>query len=172
MSFLKRFFRTQDPRDTMRALYIQIIGKARESHWYEKGHVPDSLDGRFDMMAAILSLILLRLEEDDSARQESAWLTEIFIDDMDSQLRELGIGDVIVGKHIGKMMSALGGRLGAYRDSLRGEEDFGAVVVRNVFRGELPEKDALAHVAEGLRGVYSALNQAEIADIIKGEAAI
>jgi len=61
MSFLKRFFRTQDPRDTMRALYIQIIGKARESHWYEKGHVPDSLDGRFDMMAAILSLILLRL---------------------------------------------------------------------------------------------------------------
>jgi len=91
---------------------------------------------------------------------------------MDSQLRELGIGDVIVGKHIGKMMSALGGRLGAYRDRLRGEEDFGAEVVRNVFRGELPEKDALAHFADGLRGAYSRSNQAEIADTHKGEATI
>lgn len=172
MSFLKRFFQTQDPRDSMRALYIQIIGKARESHWYEQGDVPDTLDGRFDMMAVVLSLILLRLEDDDGARQESAWLTEIFIDDMDSQLRELGIGDVIVGKHIGKMMSALGGRIGAYRDSLNGGDDFGAVVIRNVFRGEEPAKPALVHVEAKLRDVYNALKQAEVADLIKGEAVL
>ena len=80
------------------------------------------------------------------ASQESVWLTELFVDDMDGQLRQEGIGDVVVGKHIGRMVSALGGRLAAYRAALSGEADFGEALTRNLYRGEAPAPEALAHV--------------------------
>ena len=82
--------------------------------------MPDTLDGRFDMIAAILALVLLRLEaEGEAGRGPSVLLTEIFIDDMDGTLRQIGIGDYVVGKHVGRMMGALGGRLAAFRAGRR-----------------------------------------------------
>ena len=119
-SFLSRLFGRTDPRETMRPLYAAIIVEGRAEHWYALGQVPDTLDGRFDMIVAILAQVLLRMERDDAA-QESVWLTELFVDDMDGQLREEGVGDVVVGKHVGRMMSALGGRIAAYRDALDGQ---------------------------------------------------
>ena len=62
---------------------------------------------------------------------------------MDGQLRQIGIGDVVVGKHVGRMMGALGGRLGAYRDGLAAG-DLGPALVRNLYRGEPPAARALA----------------------------
>ncbi len=63
----------------------------------------------------------------------------------------MGIGDIIVGKHIGRMMSALGGRLGAYRDALAGDANLEEALVRNLYRGEAPAPDALAHTAAAFR---------------------
>ena len=80
--------------------------------------MPDTIDGRFDMIAAVTALVLLRLEaEGDAGRAPSVLLAEIFIDDMDASLRQIGIGDYVVGKHVGRMMSALGGRLAAFREA-------------------------------------------------------
>src|SRR5829696_5693339 len=108
MSLIDRIFRTRRDAASMRPLYDAIVAVGRDPCWYRDGLVPDTLDGRFDMVAAILSLVLLRLEaEGDSARRESVLLTEIFVDDMDASLRQIGIGDFVVGKHIGKMMGAL-----------------------------------------------------------------
>ena len=81
-------------------LYHAVVAEGRQPHWYLQGGVPDTLDGRFDMIVAILAQALMRLEALGAA-QESVWLTELFIDDMDGQLRQEGIGDVVVGKHIG-----------------------------------------------------------------------
>ncbi|MEK6541784.1 MAG: ubiquinol-cytochrome C chaperone family protein [Pseudomonadota bacterium] len=115
MSFLSNLFaRKSDPRDRLRPLYDAVVVLGRDPRWYETG-VPDTIDGRFEMVTAIIAHVLLRLEGDEDVRQDSAHLTEIFIDDMDAQLRQSGVGDLMVGKHIGKMMAALGGRLGAYR---------------------------------------------------------
>ncbi|WP_204310223.1 ubiquinol-cytochrome C chaperone family protein, partial [Enterobacter cloacae] len=75
----------------------------------------------------------------------STHLTEVFIDDMDGQLRQIGIGDIVVGKHVGKMMGMLGGRLGAYREALAAG-GFDEALVRNLYRGEAPAPAALAHV--------------------------
>src|SRR3546814_14845384 len=69
-------------------------------------------------------------------KQQSVWLTELFVDDMDGQLRQIGIGDMIVGKHIGRMMSALGGRLSAYRSGLGAGESLEDALVRNLYRSE------------------------------------
>lgn len=140
----------------MRPLYDAVVREGRQPHWYLDGAVPDTLDGRFDMIVAILALVLLRLEEQGAA-QESAWLTELFVDDMDGQLRQEGIGDVVVGKHVGRMMSALGGRLSAYRAVLRGEAHMHEALVRNLYRGEAPGDTALAHVEGALRARWMRL---------------
>lgn len=135
----------------MQPLYNAIIAQGRQPHWYVEGGVPDTIDGRFDMIVAILAQVLMRLEQ-QGGTQESVWLTELFVDDMDGQLRQEGVGDVVVGKHIGRMMSALGGRLAAYRAALDGEADLEDALRRNLYRGTAPSADALSHVESALRG--------------------
>lgn len=148
-------------------LYAAIVARARQPHWYVEGAVPDTVDGRFDMVAAILALVLLRLETAPEAAAPSARLTELFVTDMDGQLREIGIGDIIVGKHIGRMMSMLGGRLGAYRDGLA-DGDFEGALVRNVWRGEAPAPAALAHVAAALRAFAGVLAETPVEAVLAG----
>ena len=153
VNFLKTLFGFgPDPREALIPLYNSVVAEARQPAWYAEMGVPDTLDGRFDMVSAILSLVLVRIEaEGDAGRGASARLTEVFIDDMDGQLRQLGIGDVIVGKHIGKMMAAMGGRLSAYRDTLRDAASFEEALVRNLWRGEPGPEAKPAQVAERLR---------------------
>ena len=139
-------------RDIMAPLYRAVIAAARNPFWYREGGVPDTLDGRFDMIAAILSAVLLRLERDGEARaNEATMLAELFIDDMDGQLRELGVGDVVVGKHVGKMMGALGGRMASYRGGLRDPAALRPALERNLYRGQPPGEEALAKVETRLR---------------------
>ena len=65
-------------------LYAAIIAETRRPDWYREAGVPDTLDGRFDMIAAVLTLVLLRLEqENERTRDDSVALTETFIGDMD-----------------------------------------------------------------------------------------
>lgn len=169
MSLLDRLFNRQpDPRLTMQPLYQAIVHRGRAVHWYVEGAVPDTLDGRFDMIAAILSLVLLRLEQAD-LRHESVWLTELFVDDMEAQLRQIGIGDVVVGKHIGRMMSALGGRLSAYREGLAPGGDMNAALCRNLYRGEPVADDAVADVEARLRAFAAGLEAIEPVRLLAGE---
>lgn len=157
MSFLIKYLHRADPRETMSPLYQAIVGVARQPHWYLAGGVADTREGRFEMVAALLSLTLLRLEQDPAQKQNSVFLTELFVEDMDGQLRQFGIGDMIVGKHIGKMVSALGGRLGAYRAALGGKESWQAVLERNVWGGEAPAAATVDHVAARLQAFAAAL---------------
>ena len=150
MSLLNRLFGSPgpDPKVRLLSLYDQIVAKAREPHWYVEGQVPDSIDGRFDMVSAVLALVLMRLEDSADHSPDMARLTEVFVDDMDGQMREAGIGDVIVGKHIGKMMSALGGRLAAFRAARTDATLLDSAILRNIYRTETVSPDALSHVRE------------------------
>jgi cytochrome b pre-mRNA-processing protein 3 len=172
MSLLNRLFgnAAPDPKSKLVPLYNQIVAKARLPHWYEEGKVPDSIDGRFDMVSAILTLTLLRLEEDPARGQDMAHLTEVFVDDMDGQLREVGIGDMIVGKHIGKIMGAVGGRLGAFRDALADHRMLDDAILRNIYRSEAADPVALAHVRQGLLNVERALGSQLPEMIVEGTA--
>jgi cytochrome b pre-mRNA-processing protein 3 len=155
-------------REKLAPLYRAIIAEARLPAWYREGGVPDTLDGRFDMVAAILSLVLLRLEDEGgSARSSSAYLTELFVEDMDGQLRERGIGDIIVGKHIGRMMGALGGRLGALRAAFAGG-DLEDAIQRNIYRGVQPDPSAMAVVRDGLSRLRTRLAATPAPALIQG----
>ena len=96
-------------REEALPLYNAVVTRGRAEHWYVDGGVPDTLEGRFDTIATVLAFVLLRLESEPAATPLSVQLTERFVDDMDSQLRQIGIGDLVVGKQMGKMMSLLGG---------------------------------------------------------------
>ncbi|WP_299321729.1 ubiquinol-cytochrome C chaperone family protein [Parasphingopyxis sp.] len=169
MSIFSRFFSSSRPRDTMVPLYRAIVTHGRDPQWYAQGGVPDTQDGRFDMIAAILSAVLLRLEsEGETHASESALLAELFIEDMDGQLRELGIGDIVVGKHIGKMMGALGGRLTAYRDGFGGDGDAHGALRRNLYRGVDPADGEVDYTVNRLRRFIAALADEPAAAVASG----
>ncbi|MEO7170883.1 MAG: ubiquinol-cytochrome C chaperone family protein [Sphingomonas sp.] len=166
MQWIAKLFGSRD-EETL-PLYTAIVARAREPHWYEAGAVPDTIDGRFDMVATALSFVLLRLEDDPVAAGPSAKLTERFVEDMDGQLREIGIGDIVVGKHIGKMMSMLGGRLGAYREGLA-TGDIAPALVRNLYRGTAPDDAALAHVCDSVMAFHAGLATKSLPDLLAGD---
>ena len=174
MSLLQRLFAPfvrsgPDPRETMRPVYDTVVAEARRTEWYAGGGVADTVPGRFDMVSAVLAAVLLRMERGDDLAQSSAYLTELFIHDMDGQLRELGIGDIVVGKHVGKLMGAMGGRLDAYRAGLEGSDaELTEAVQRNVHFGE---RGNAAQIATGLRTLSNRLARTGDEALLRGEIA-
>ena len=138
------------------ALYAAIVARARDPVWYRHGGVPDTVDGRFDMVVAILGLVLLRLEG-EGADVFSVALTERFIADMDGSLRQLGFGDPALGKQVGHMVAALGGRLGVYRDALAGANGLRDALARNLYRGAAVDAAALDWCAARLQAIADEL---------------
>ena len=170
MSFLSRLFgKGADPRDALRPLWFRVVEISRLPEYYARCGVADSVEGRFDMIVNVLALVLLRMEHSHMGRQ-SALLTELFVADMDGQLRESGVGDVMVGKHMGKLMGVLGGRLGALREALAEERD-GAleqVLERNVSWSGSGDPACLA---ARLRGLRDDLARRSDKDILQGQIA-
>ena len=145
--FFSRLFGTgPDPREELRPLWHRVVALSREPFLYADLGVADTVNGRFDMITATLAVVVARMERNADLIPESALLTELFVEDMDGQLREMGIGDVVVGKHIGRMMQLAGGRLGAYRDHLVQGNDtaMAEAVRRNVEWSEGGKPEALA----------------------------
>jgi cytochrome b pre-mRNA-processing protein 3 len=172
LALLSRLFGETKQRARLGPLYAAIVAAGRDPAWYIKGRVPDTIDGRFDMIASLLALALLRLErEGEGARAESVLLTEIFIEDMDGSLRQIGIGDFAVGKHIGRLMGALGGRLQAFREALADEGDFEAEASRNIFRDSPPDGEALAFVASRLKSFADGLGERSREHLLRGDIA-
>lgn len=154
----------------MLPLYNQIVAAGRDPAWYLEGAVPDTLDGRFDILAALMSLVLIRLEREPAreVQQATAMLAETFVDDMDGTLRQIGIGDLVVGKHMGRMMGALGGRIGAFRSARGDREAMRAAVRRNIFHEDPPSQEALDFVAGRLADWSLMLDGTQPATLIEG----
>lgn len=132
------FFRKSPEKEPARRLYAAILARAREATFYENFGVPDTIDGRFDMVALHAFLVLRRLKRDlpDTARLSQELFDLMFID-MDENLREMGVGDLSVGRRVKDMAKAFLGRVAAYEEAL-GQDDGEALVAalrRNLFRG-------------------------------------
>lgn len=162
------------PPSPVALLYDAVVSEARRPDYYVAGAVPDSMDGRFDMIVLVLSLLLLRLEEvaggnaRHPAAQLSADLADRFITDMEGNLRQDGIGDQAVPKHMGRMVAALGGRIGAYRGARADQAAMVEALRRNLYRGEPVADDAVAFVAGEALGLARQLNATAYARIAAG----
>lgn len=129
MSILDRLLgRNSDDRAPVRPLWHRTVEIAREKAWYAQYGVADTVPGRFDAVTLVLSLVMLRMERDEHLKILSARITEVFVEDMDGQLRQSGVGDLVVGKRMGKLVSTLGGRMGALRDALASPDPQAALV--------------------------------------------
>jgi len=113
---------------------------------------------------------MLRMErdkaEDDSLIAPSVRLTELFVDDMDGQLRQSGVGDLVVGKRMGKLMGVLGGRIGAFREGLAGDDTaLVPVLERNV---TLIDGADTARLAAEVRRLHAQIDALSNADLLAG----
>ncbi|HEU4650278.1 MAG TPA: ubiquinol-cytochrome C chaperone family protein [Croceibacterium sp.] len=165
MSKLARFFRSKttpvpDPREALRPLWHKIVELSRDPAFYRDDGVADTVAGRFDMITVLLSVVLMRFERDRVLAAEAALLTELFVEDMDGQLRESGVGDMVVGKHVGRLVSVLGGRLGALREARASRERAAleAVLARNVTLLEGHGPEALAARVQAFDDQVAALD--------------
>ncbi len=150
----KRLFDSQPRSEQAWPLYGIIVAQARNPVLYRDYGVPDSLDGRFEAIVLHLVLVLRRLKRDFPAGLDLAEaLQEVFFTDMDRSLREMGAGDLGVGKRVKKMAEGFMGRLASYEAALdavvaHGTEELETVLRRNAF-GTLPAEagDAAALAA-------------------------
>jgi len=170
VTFIERLFGGKRSRRQIEPLYRAVVAAGRDKSWYARGGVPDTIDGRFDMIAAVLALVMLRLEANgEASRDSTVLLAETFVDDMEGSLREIGIGDLVVGKHVGRMMSALGGRLGALREALGNPDELREVVRRNIFHEKPLSEAAVDWVTERLAAFHTRLQAQGIADLLAGD---
>ena len=169
-SWLARFSRKPRDRDRLAPLYEAVVAAARDPFWYRECQVPDTVDGRFDMIAAITAIVLVRLEaeQEEQATIASVMLTELFIEDMDESLRQMGIGDYVVGKHVGRLVGALGGRLAAFRQAAS-DRSFGPPVHRNIFHEGPPGQHLVTLVAERLDRFHAALLALPFDQLVQGK---
>ena len=168
MNFLSRLFSPRrDPRDDVRPAWAAIVAAARQPVWYRDLGVADTVEGRFDMVSAMLALAMLRMERSPTLTPLTAPLTEIFVEEMDGQLRQSGVGDLMVGKQIGRLMSTLGGRLGAYRAGLA---DSGNALAEAVGRNvTLADPSRGAALADAMRQLSARMEARDDAAILAGD---
>ena len=164
--FARLFSSTRDPREELRPLWARVVAEAREPEWYRSCGVADTLEGRFDMVSAVLALVLIRMEQSPALAARTGPLTEIFVEEMDGQLRQTGVGDLMVGKQIGRLMATLGGRTGAYRAALALESDaLEQAVHRNI---TLADAGRAGAAADRLRALHFRLAKTDEESLLAG----
>lgn len=127
---LKHFFR--DTAAPERSVYAAIVAAARHPLPYVSWGVADDIDGRFNMIVLHMFLVLDRLKGEDPLFRQH--LVDEFFADMDRSLREMGVGDISVGKKVRKMAEAFYGRVAAYdMGSVESRDALAAALSRNFF---------------------------------------
>jgi cytochrome b pre-mRNA-processing protein 3 len=149
------FFDLARRRHTQRAvdaLYAKAVAQARDTSFYIVAGVPDTLDGRFDLLALHMFLLLHRLgSEGEATRRLAQSLFDLMFADMDQSLREMGVSDMAVGKRVKEMARALYGRIDAYEPVLEDEAGLARALARNLYRGAEVTPAALAAMARYVR---------------------
>lgn len=161
----------RDPHEAAAmALYAALVVQARHPEFYTRLGVADTVDGRFDMVALHAFLVLRRLRRAGAAAAGlSQALFDIMFADMDQNLREMGVGDLGVGKKVKRMAEAFYGRVAAYDAGLDGDgAALEAALARNLYRGAVPDAGALAAMAAYMRRQDAALAGQDAAALLAG----
>jgi cytochrome b pre-mRNA-processing protein 3 len=154
------------PRDrqepTIRALYGAIVAQARAPAFYRGYAVPDTVNGRFDMIVLHLTLVLDRMEaEPEPVRELGQAVFDLFCREMDGHFREEGISDLKVPKEMRQMGEAFYGRRTVYRDALAapGNDALEAALTRNIYRAQPGAKADAVRLAAYVRAAVDSLSR-------------
>jgi cytochrome b pre-mRNA-processing protein 3 len=151
------------------ALFDALVVEARQPHWFVEGQVPDTIDGRFAILATIIAMTTVRLERGgDAARKAAVALTERLVEAMDAEHRQLGIGDPTVGKTVRKLIGALDRRVGLWRRTLLVDDGWEDAVRASLVSNSTLSAVALVHCEAALRGVWARLEAAPDDALVAG----
>ncbi|NJM30928.1 MAG: ubiquinol-cytochrome C chaperone [Rhizobiales bacterium] len=161
---LKRILNRSVPQ--ARPLYGAIVAAARHPSHYADLGVADTVDGRFEMVCLYLYLVLARLKGEN--REEfRGELTDEFFADMDRALREMGVGDLSVGKKVRRMAESFYGRVSAYEAAGEDEAALAPALARNVY-AESDARHAPALAARA-RSVARKLASLPVEEVLAGK---
>lgn len=156
-------------RDRGADLFEAVTSLARQPHWYVEGKVPDTLDGRFAVLASLTALLLVRLEsEGETGNLVSVALTERFIAVMEAEHRELGLGDPTLGKTVRRLVGSLARRTDLWRSATNGELEWPAATRATLYKASV-SSDALDHSSQALDRLWAEFEAAPIAGIEQGK---
>lgn len=163
-----RLFGQDVERRQAHELYVSIAEAARRPGFYAKLSAPDTTEGRYDILSLHMILVLRRLKaERDSTAKYAQLLFDIMFRDVDDSLREMGVGDLRVGKKVREYAEAFFGRALAYEEALDGQSDLNEALARNVY-GDLETPHAPG-LAAYVRRADDALKAQDIAAIMAGK---
>ncbi len=166
-------FRRSPWRDVAHSLYVSAVEQARQPDFYLHCNVPDTPDGRFDMVALHVFLLLRRLKTDhDRTAALAQDLFDVLFADMDQNLREMGIGDMGIGRRVKGLARGFYGRIASYDAALGAAADpreLPAALRRNLYRKTEPGEDAVAAVADYVRREASVLATTDTETLMAGE---
>lgn len=150
-------------------LFDALTSEARRPHWYVEGKIPDTLDGRFAVLATLLALAIVRLEQEgDSGNAASVALTERFIEVMESEHRELGMGDPTLGKTVRRLVGSVARRTELWRSAVDGSRDWIGATRESLYKDAAPA-DALGHCAEELKRFWAAVESVPLDQLKQGK---
>ena len=174
--FRRRLRQRAQRREAARRLYALAVRQARAPRLYTTGGVSDTLDGRFDLIVLHVVLLMRRLRRcGEAGRRLSQALFDVMFDDMDRSLREMGVGDLRVGKRVKQMARAFYGRAAAYDRALDlppgdGRREAMAVALeRNVFDDDPPSGGRTRAMARYAETLARALDGQEAAVLLRGQ---
>jgi len=161
MALRNLFQRRTAAPEPAEALYLALVRQARRPAFYASLGVPDSLDGRFDMIVLHAAMVLLRLKTAGTEGEKLGQaLFDVLFADMDRSLREMGVGDMGVGKRVKQMGKAMYGRLAAYEAGLAGTDAvLEAAIARNLFGTVQPAAADVAAMGGYMRAAMAALGE-------------
>jgi cytochrome b pre-mRNA-processing protein 3 len=166
LGFLFRTLTTEPSRGA--ALFAAVTTEARRPHWYIEGAMPDTIDGRFAVLATVATLVIVRLEQlGDQGDAASVALTERFIEVMEAEHRELGLGDPKLGRTVRKLVGSLARRTELWRSAVAGERSWIDAASESLCQGKTPA-DALDHSSRALRDLWARIGHADLPALIEG----
>lgn len=169
-------FRPAGTRRTIERLYGGIVAQSRHPHFYAGLGVPDTREGRFEMLVLHTVLVCRRLKDGSEAeRALSQDVFDAFLADMDAALREMGVGDLTVPKRMKKIGAAFYGRAAAYDEALGDPDDavLAAALARNILDGAAGEgAGAPLALARYVRRAAASLERTPFDVLARGEIAL
>jgi cytochrome b pre-mRNA-processing protein 3 len=166
-------FRRSPLKDRAATLYGAAVRQARQPAFYADCAVPDSVDGRFDLIVLHVFLVLRRLRQAGEVGERlGRAVLEVLCDDMDQNLREMGVGDLSVGKKVKHMVRSFYGRAKAYDGALEpgsGPTALEEALERNIYGRSAPRPDQLAALGAYVRAAAGRLEQQPVEALARGE---
>jgi cytochrome b pre-mRNA-processing protein 3 len=163
-------FRGSPEKLAGRRLYGAAVAQARQSAFYAACGVPDTPTGRFDLIVLHAFLLLRRLKAEPEARPLAQAFCDAVVEDVDRNLREMGIGDLSVGKKVKKLMQGFYGRLQAYETALAADDGvLVSALKRNIYGNGTPAEAQLNAMVAYVRREAGRLPQQSLASLRDGQ---